>query len=78
MKELNATVLTISLEIVKNNICLEGARKQNALFSKLCPKRRTHASNVCNRPCPALKKVISLTHFSSVLHLAQNTQEWTK
>ena len=39
MKELNATILTISLEIVKNNICLGGGRKQNALFFENCARK---------------------------------------
>ena len=37
---------------VENSICLEGASKQNALFSKKCPppKKRTHAFTAWNRP----------------------------
>ena len=34
------------LEMVENDICLESESKQNALFKKMCPKKRTHAPNV--------------------------------
>ena len=32
--------------MVENDICLESESKQNALFKKTCPKKRTHAPNV--------------------------------
>ena len=32
--------------MVKNNIYLGGARKQNTLFWKMCPKKHTHALNI--------------------------------
>ena len=31
-----------SSEMVKNNVCLGGASKQNALFQRICPKKHTH------------------------------------
>ena len=36
----------ISLEMVKKNICLGGANKQNTSFQKIDPKKCTHAPNV--------------------------------
>ena len=33
-----------SLEMIKNDICLGGASKQNAFFHKMCPKKM--------HPCP--------------------------
>ena len=35
--------------MVKNNICLKECKQANALFQKMCPKKRTHALNVYNR-----------------------------
>ena len=35
-----------SLETDKNDVYLGGASKQNAIFQKICSKKRTHAPNV--------------------------------
>ena len=38
------------LEMVKNDICLGGASKQDTFYLKMCPKKPTNASNVSNKP----------------------------
>ena len=53
------------LEIVKNSICLVGASKQNALFSKMYPKKRTHIPNVWNMLCS--HKLVKLHSFCKEL-----------